>query len=543
MNGPHIYDSEGELVWSGACLYDNLNVFNFKPVSINGSHFLTFFVSEEERGSKVVLPERLPSGVLMNNRFEEVSRTYAKGSILDAHEFNLQPHGRSTLLTTLNTVDMDASSIGQKTRRVLNTGFQEVEIDTGKLYFDWDPVTSGIPLNESCDTTGIASTDMDTAWDHFHINSVDKFANGDYIISSRHLSAVYRVSHRDGRVVWKLGGCSSNSDFEMAAGLPFSWQHHATVQAENETHIVISVFDNASEDLDRGEPTGRNPPAGKIIVLDMQAMTARLLRRFDRPDGGQTALLGSISALGDDISTSHVLVNWAMEGYISEYDASDRLILEARFLTDRKRSYRAYKGPFIGDPAEPPVLKLLPIGFSQDEVVSAFYLSWNGATAVTSWALYSGESIDGKTFQHLATIKKRGFETSWMMPIMVRYAYAEALDVEHKVLGRTNVASVAPGFDTDYRVSYPALEGTRPAGEQSIGTTSDSCFSKTDRLSPSHGQQSRFVIGSKQKSFTNESRIMFTNFITYTLAVFGLYSIARGIIYKTRKRRKGNSLC
>ena len=28
-NGAHIYDGEGELVWSGACLYDNRNVFNF----------------------------------------------------------------------------------------------------------------------------------------------------------------------------------------------------------------------------------------------------------------------------------------------------------------------------------------------------------------------------------------------------------------------------------------------------------------------------------------------------------------------------------
>lgn len=42
---------------------------------------------------------------------------------------------------------------------------------------------------------------------------------------------------------------------------------------------------------------------------------------------------------------------------------------------------------------------------------------------------------------------------------------------------------------------------------------------------------------------TNESRIMFTNSITYTFALFGPYSITRGIIYKTRKRPKGHSLC
>ena len=475
----------------------------------------------------------------MNNRFEEVSRTYAKGYSLDAHEFSIQPHGRSALLTTLNAVDADASAIGQKTRRVLSTGFQETEMDTGRLYFDWDPISCGVPLNESCDTTGMASSDHDTAWDFFHINSVDKFANGDYLISSRHMSTVYRISRRDGRILWKLGGCWSNSDFQMEENLPFFWQHHATVQAENETHIVISVFDNASEDQDRGKPTGHGQPVGKIIVLDLKAMTARMLRQFDRPEAGQTALLGSISALGDDIYNSSVFIDWAMEGYISEFDASDRLLLEARFVSDRKRSYRAYKFPFVGDPQEPPILKVLPIGFSHDEAISAFYLSWNGATAVAWWAVYSGDSVDGKSFGHLVTIKRRGFETSWVAPSLVRYAYAEALDVDHRVLGRSTLASVAPAFVPNYQVSYPALEGARAAGKQCMRTTSDADSSWTDGLPPSHDQGKPFATVGRQESFTNGSGIVITSLITYTLAVLGLYSITRGIIVKITKRRKG----
>lgn len=52
-----------------------------------------------------------------------------------------------------------------------------------------------------------------------HLNSVDKFADGDYLISSKALDTIFKVSHIDGSIVWRLGG--RKSDFHMTKSVKF----------------------------------------------------------------------------------------------------------------------------------------------------------------------------------------------------------------------------------------------------------------------------------------------------------------------------------
>ena len=121
-----------------------------------------------------------------------------------------------------------------------------------------------------------------------HTDPSPRLFAGDYLVSGRHMSTIYRISGVDGHIIWRLGGCYKGiSDFSMEEGLPFFWQHHARIRSENATHLIISLFDNESEDMDRGFNKGHTPPVGKIIVLDTASrpMTAKKLRRFDRPDG------------------------------------------------------------------------------------------------------------------------------------------------------------------------------------------------------------------------------------------------------------------
>lgn len=234
---------------------------------MNDSDVLTFYVPalHAPSGPGNVI-ER--TGFVLNNRYEELSLTTVDPKyILDAHEFYLQPDGKSTLLTTRKIANAEGSGINQTLRQVLYAGFQEIDTASNKVLFEWNPNPStGIRVNESCDVTNKFSTE-EKLWDFFHINSVDKFANGDYLISSRHMSAVYRISGRDGKVVWTLGGCFNQSDFRMADDVPFFWQHDARILVEDGDQIILSVFDNASDINDLGDPTGHNPPIGKILAL------------------------------------------------------------------------------------------------------------------------------------------------------------------------------------------------------------------------------------------------------------------------------------
>ena len=389
---------------------------------------------------------------IMNNQYQQVNVYNATDAQQDPHEFHILPDHKTALLSTREVFDIRILKLGL--RRVISSGFQEIELATNKVLFDWRPLQRGIFANESCDVVGMHSKDPKDEWDFFHINSVDKFANGDYLISARRMSQIYRLSRRHGRVIWRLGGCHQNSDFTMEDGLPFYWQHDARVRFENGTHVILSLHDNAGETQDGTEPREPNHMWGtavaKFVMLDTTTMRATMVRRFDRPDGGQTPTMGSVETLDKDVDVrdSAVLVNWAWEGYISEYDHQDRLVMEARFLSDRLRMFKAFKYEWKGYPKEPPLLKVLPVGLSQGQTGSAFYASWNGATEVDSWNLYGGH--DSPSLKLLANVKRRGFETSWFTAELINWARAEAVDVDGNVLQKTALSSINPAYGDGY---------------------------------------------------------------------------------------------
>ena len=53
-----------------------------------------------------------------------------------------------------------------------------------------------------------ANPALSSSWalDYMHLNSVDRFANGDYLIAARHFNSIERIDRATSNVVWKLGG-------------------------------------------------------------------------------------------------------------------------------------------------------------------------------------------------------------------------------------------------------------------------------------------------------------------------------------------------
>ena len=112
----------------------------------------------------------------------------------------------------------------------MNGIFQELDVETGELLFEWrsldhnltSPMTSYIGPG-STDTSGDGQSPA-TPWDYFHINTVDKNRDGDYLVSARHTLAVYKLSGKDGRILWTLQGADSTFRLD---GFNFSSQHDA----------------------------------------------------------------------------------------------------------------------------------------------------------------------------------------------------------------------------------------------------------------------------------------------------------------------------
>ncbi len=120
-------------------------------------------------------------------------------------------------------------------------------------------------------------------------------------------------------------------------------------------------------------------------------MTVTLLQQWDRPDGNMTDRRSNLQVL----SNENVFINWTDWGYVSEYAADGRLVMEAKFMSARMDTYRAYKFNWTGVPTEPPALKAYAYGgvTSSNDIVSVTHVSWNGATEVASWNFYGAEDL------------------------------------------------------------------------------------------------------------------------------------------------------
>lgn len=249
-------------------------------------------------------------------------------------------------------------------------------------------------------------------------------------------------------------------------------------------------------------------------------MTASLLRGFRRPDGGMTSKLGSVQVLGDDASTSNVFINWAQSSYISEYDGENRMVLEAKLHSPRMWTYRAYKLPWVGLPTEPIALKGIPTMYGQGRPAVTYYVSWNGATEVKTWSFYCGDSPDGP-FEKLMTVPKVGFETSWTTSKIRPYGYAEAVDGNGKVLGKSEVSTLTIGKAWLY-----ANEASTPGSEaKAVADAFEEDMSEADEADEEY------------ETFNPISTVVYL--IIDGLALYALYALLKSLIPGLMKKRKG----
>jgi hypothetical protein len=297
---------------------------------------------------------------------------------------------------------------------------------------------------------------------------VDKFEDGDYLVSARYTSSLFRISKVDGSIVWRLGG--KQSDFELLDGFNFSSQHNARVQSANDTTTVISFLNNASDNGHRQNSTALRSSA-MLIALETASdpMTARILQQWDRPDGGFTDLRGNAQMLPD----GGVFVGWSEQGYLSEFAADGRLVLEAKFVSERYKSYQTSKFNFTGSPTEPPALRTFAYGSgtSEADMVSVCYVSWNGATEVAKWNFYGSHKRSGK-FSMMGSTAKTGFETSYMSARYIKYTYAEAISSDGRILGKSHVQkTILPnGLDTLTDLTIPNIPHANSTKQADVTT-------------------------------------------------------------------------
>ncbi|EKG11104.1 Arylsulfotransferase [Macrophomina phaseolina MS6] len=439
--GPAIYDGNGDLIWSGACMFNNMNAFDFKPADYGGKKYLSLNVG---RGT----PSVYGAGIILSDTYEIVREIQMSGHTdsFNQHEFTVIDDGKAVLYVTEQSHEVSAADIGlgeNSTTWVRSTGFKEESLLWGyeeTVNYEWDCIDY-IPLNETT-FPWIEAPDEGRGWDYMHMNSIDKFPDGDYLISMRYSNSLFRISGDNKTIVWRLGGKAS--DFKMKDGFQFSRQHHGRIISTNTTHTIVTLLDNAASSQPKDEKLTAGESSALLILLshdpsNRDSWMAEILRRFPRPDGDYSHLRGSFQILSaadasfpgtdsdttatylpsslthlhdryPDWQTCNAFVGWSKNGYMTEFLPNGSIAAEARFATDWLDTYRAFKhAGFVGRPTEPPVLKAFAFGDvtghhsavvdgsgrGVGQTMTVAYVSWNGATEVRAWRVYGEVVMEG----------------------------------------------------------------------------------------------------------------------------------------------------
>jgi len=396
--GAVIVDNEGQPIWENP-LAGKVTT-NFQVQRYRGSPVLTWWEGLIEYGHGV------GEYVIADASYRTIRRVQAAGGLRgDLHEFVITPRD-TALLTSYVIRDADLSSVGGSRKGTIQDAiFQEIDLATGRLLLEWHSLDH-VPLDESY-------APVEANWDFFHINSADLDGDGNLLISSRSMQTVYKLD-RTGKILWRLGGKSS--DFEIGPGAGFAWQHDARHQPDG----TLTIFDNGAT------PAVEKLSRGLILELDERAMTASLLRQYTHPkilSGSQ----GSMQLLGN----GNVFVGWGEAPHVSEFDYSGRMLFDA-VLGEKYQSYRAFRLPWTGRPAENPAIAVAALGSNR-----TVYASWNGATGLHTWQLLAGTQPDA--LRPVSSTQSRGFESTLHTTVSAGpYFAVEAFDAVGTSLGQSN---------------------------------------------------------------------------------------------------------
>lgn len=378
-------------------------------------------------------------GLILDSSLNVVQSVQSQGGLspVDQHEFKVLD-SNSALITIyqIQQHDLSADGVTLGLGWITNCWFQEVELGTNKLLFEWSSLdhvetSASYIAPNSTDSSGSGLSPSEP-WDYFHINSIDKFPNGDYLVSARHTSTVYRISGQNGTIIWKLGG--QISDFALTNGLDFSYQHDVRLQAQNSSTTVISLFDNAADGYHK---QSANYSSGMIIAIDHSDATASLVQRFVAPEMMVSSSQGNVQILdGNDWQNSNVYTGWGENAYIAEYTSDGTMVQQGHFATTGAMHYRSRKSNITLTPTDAPTAYVYALSSSSPTV---YYMSWNGATETTQWRIYTSASGDSSSsFTRLTTVPKNGFETVYTDSGYHQYSIIEALDASGNGLRNTS---------------------------------------------------------------------------------------------------------
>lgn len=189
----------------------------------------------------------------------------------------------------------------------------------------------------------------------------------------------------------------------------------ARLREINEQSALLTYFNNH---LDMA--TSTVPSTGLTLNLTLPPNPASppklVTDLWDDINPVSSAAEGSFTPLHN----GNFFMGYGDEPYLKEYSPNKNVIWSAQFANaNLGQSYRTYKQEWHATPYTKPDLVVSTVGRNDSLSACSFsslrgYVSWNGATDVTGYTVYAGNSENSLKF--IGNFEKKGFETEFTLP-------------------------------------------------------------------------------------------------------------------------------
>ncbi len=380
-----------------------------------------FDFKEQPNGTLSYFDQENSTFYVMDSHYRVIG-TYQAGDgyTTDLHDLQILPDGNALLMVyDAQTVDMSKVVLGGNKNATV-TGLVIQELDPSRnVIFEW---RSWDHFSFFDSTSSLTDQQIDLV----HGNALALTNDGNLLLSSRNQSEITKIDLQTGNVIWRLGGKANM--FQFVGGQTFAYQHDVRQLSNGD----ITVFDN--------QGTQQDPAASMGIEyqIDESKMTATVVWDFTHDPPVFATVMGNTQRLAD----GNTFLSWGAPsiGKTFAYDTITEVGPDGNTVFDLSFdqpyvSYRAFRFPWQGFPESLPALASKVDG----SAITLGY-SWNGATNVTGYQIFAGDSP-----QSLGLIEVKGktdFETQSrftnLAPGQCNYQVA-AVDGNGHTLARSNL--------------------------------------------------------------------------------------------------------
>ncbi|MBA3647837.1 MAG: aryl-sulfate sulfotransferase [Chitinophagales bacterium] len=312
---------------------------------------------------------------VMDSSYHRIGTYHAaNGYQTDEHDFQIFKNGTMFLIADdYQYVDLSVYDSSYSSNALVKQNIvQELDLDSNVI-FEW----RSLDHIEVPEALHINLSSFFLFVDYVHANAIEKAADGNILLSCRHLDQVNKIDVTTGQFIWRLGGVKNEFSFINDSD-QFNYQHD--IRELPNGHLTL--FDNGNYHIP-------HISYAKEYELDTEKMEATLVWNYQHPKIDTNFVASSFMGSVQRLSNGNTFINWGGIIYgenlpnITEVDTGKNIVWEMRFTDPYyELIYRAHR--YEWDPCARPSVKLLR---TTDITSTSAKLNWSFATGAKKYTI------------------------------------------------------------------------------------------------------------------------------------------------------------